>query len=153
VSDASPIENAKSAVIRILLVEDDDGEALLTQRVLSGWRFGAFTFQRAKDLSTALQAVAQGGFDLVLLDLGLPDSQGGLDTCVRMRAAAAPVPFIVLSGSDDEEQAIATIQQGAQDYVIKGTFDGAMLARAIRYAIERSRAQQSRQRSEKGTDS
>jgi PAS domain S-box-containing protein len=127
--------------IEILLVEDDDGCALLLQTILTRWRYGGFNIRRAGTLSEAIQAVAQGGFDLVLLDLGLPDSWG-LDTFVRMHAAATRVPIIVLSGLDDVELATATVQQGAQDFVVKGQEDGASLVRTIRYAIERFRAQQ-----------
>ncbi|MEI6217692.1 MAG: ATP-binding protein [bacterium] len=141
-SDTPTIEHEKSGAVRILLVEDDDGCAVFLQAVLSGWRYGAFRVQRAVNLSAALQEVARGGMDLVLLDLGLPDSCG-FDTFVRMNAAAsARVPIIVLSGLEDEMLATATVQQGAQDYIVKGQIDGASLARTIRYAIERFRAQQ-----------
>ena len=141
-SDTTTIEHEKSGAVRILLVEDDDGCALFLQAVLSGWRYGAFRVQRAVNLSAALQELARGGIDLVLLDLGLPDSRG-LDTFVRMNAAASGrVPIIVLSGLEDEVLATTTVQQGAQDYIVKGQIDGASLARTIRYAVERFRAQQ-----------
>jgi len=140
VSDAARNENAKPEVVRILLVEDDDGSARVLQTVLSYWRYGVFEIRRVGSLSAALQEAARGGMDLVLLDLGLPDSLG-LETFVRMRAASALVPIIVLTGLEDEELANATLQQGAQDYIIKGQADGASLARSIRYAIERCRVQ------------
>lgn len=131
----------QSDTIRVLLVEDDDGVALLLQKMLSGWRYGAFNNRRAGNLAAALRDVAQGEIDLVLLDLGLPDSRG-LDTFLRMRAALALTPIIVLTGTDDEELATRTLQQGAQDYIVKGQVDGMSLARAIRYAVERCRVQQ-----------
>jgi PAS domain S-box-containing protein len=126
---------------RILLVEDNAGDALLLQEVLSGARCGSFHFRRSDCLAAALREVDRGEIDLVLLDLGLPDGQG-LDTFVRMHAAAERLPIIVLSGQDDEVLANAAVQKGAQDYIVKGQVDGASLARAIRYALERCRVQQ-----------
>lgn len=139
--DIPTVEEAKSETIGILLVEDDDAVALLLQKMLSSWRYGAFNIRRAASLAAALREVAQGVTDVLLLDLGLPDSRG-LDTFVRMSAAAARTPIIVLSGLDDEELAITAVRLGAQDYIVKGHVDVASLARAIRYAIERCRAQQ-----------
>jgi len=142
-NDTDTIESATSATVKILLVEDNDCDALLLQKMLSGGKYGSFHFRRANCLSAALRELANdGGIDLILLDLGLPDSQG-LATFAHIRAAAVRAPIIVLSGLDDEELAITTVQQGAQDYIVKGPVDeGAVLARAIRYAIERCRAQQ-----------
>jgi PAS domain S-box-containing protein len=142
VKDIPTAEKAKSETIRILLVEDDDGSALVLKNILERSRHRAFTVRRAGSLSAAIQEVTQGGIDLVLLDLGLPDAWG-LDTFVRMHSAAAHVPIIVLTSMDDEELAATTVQQGAQDYIVKAQVDGVSLARAIRYAIERSHAQQS----------
>jgi PAS domain S-box-containing protein len=136
-----PTATAQSEPIRILLVEDDNGCAVLVQAILTRVRYGAYKFRRAENLAAALQVVAQGEIDIILLDLGLPDSQG-LDTFVRMHAAAAAVPIVVLSGLDDESLATTAVSQGAQDYIVKGSPDGAVLARAIRYALERCRAQQ-----------
>jgi PAS domain S-box-containing protein len=140
VSDLPTIDTGQAETIKILLVEDDDGCALLLKTVLTRWRYGAFNIQRADTLSAAVLMVAAGGVDIILLDLGLPDSQG-LDTFVRMRAAAAQVPIIILSGADDETLAITMVQQGAQDYIVKGQVDNELLVRAIRYAIERWRTQ------------
>ena len=140
-SDAPANGNAKSKAIRILLVEDDDGCARLLEIVLSHWQYDAFQVRRAENLSTAIRTVTQEETDLALLDLGLPDSQG-IDTFVRMHAAAPAVPIIVLTGTDDEELATRTIQQGAQDYIVKGLKDNSSLVRTIRYAMERCRAQQ-----------
>lgn len=131
--------DTKPVTFRILLVEDDDVSALLLQTILSTSAPNMFLCRRADRLSAAIQEVANGGIDLVLLDLGLPDS-GGMDTFLRMRDAAAGVPIIVLTGLNDEALATATVQQGAQDYLIKGQTDKVSLVRAIHYAIERSRA-------------
>jgi PAS domain S-box-containing protein len=141
VSDAPTTANPTPGIVRILLVEDDEGSARLLEIMLARWRYGAFDTRRAGSLSAAFREVAQGGIDIVLLDLGLPDSQG-FDTFIRMRAAATHVPIVILSGLDDEALATESVQKGAQDYIVKGQADGPSLARAIRYAIERFRAQQ-----------
>jgi PAS domain S-box-containing protein len=141
-NDPPLIESAKPKTVGILLVEDNDCDALLLQTMLSGGRYGSFHFRRVDRLSAALRELAQdGGIDLILLDLGLPDSQG-LETFTHIRESAAQVPIIVLSGLDDEALAITTVQQGAQDYIVKGQADSASLGRAVRYAIERFLAQQ-----------
>lgn len=133
--------NTQDSPIEVLLVEDDDGCALLLQKQLAFYRYGSYHFRRANRLSAALREVAQGGIDLVILDLGLPDSQG-LETLVGLRVGATDVPIIVMTGMEDEELALQTVQHGAQDYIVKGQMNGASLARAIRYAVERVRAQQ-----------
>jgi PAS domain S-box-containing protein len=135
------IRNSQADPVRILLVEDDDVAALLLQKTLEHSLHCVFELSRADCLCAALREVAEGGVDLILLDLGLPDSNG-LDTFVRMHSGATRVPIIVLSGLDDETLATLAVQQGAQDYIFKGQQDGDILARAIRYAIERSRIQQ-----------
>jgi diguanylate cyclase (GGDEF)-like protein len=90
---------------------------------------------------TGLERLAAGGIDVVLLDLGLPDSVG-LDTFTTVNTQAPQVPILVLTGLDDEALAVQVVQQGAQDYLVKGQADGDSLARAIRYAIERKRAEE-----------
>jgi DNA-binding response OmpR family regulator len=87
VNDTPLSTAAKSETVRILLVEDDDGSALLIQTSLARWRYGVFEIRRVGDLASAVRAVAQGGIDLVLLDLGLPDSQGldPMSACMRGR--------------------------------------------------------------------
>jgi len=142
--DASGMPIAASSpldTIRILLVEDDDGCALLMNTILTRWRFDGFTIRRAVSLEAAVNEVSKGGLDVILLDLGLPDSYG-FTTFQRMRTAAAGLPIIVLSGLDDESLAIKAISQGAQDYIVKGGTDGSALARMIRFGVERCRAQQ-----------
>jgi len=96
-SAAGAIENAKSEIVRILLVEDDDACARLLEIMLTHYPCGAFTIRRATNLSAALQEAGRGETDLVLLDLGLPDSQG-LDTFLKARARIALIAAPLAAG-------------------------------------------------------
>jgi DNA-binding response OmpR family regulator len=125
----------------VLLIEDNPGDARLIREMLAEVKTVAFDLEWADRLSTGLERLAEGGIDVVLLDLALPDSQG-LDTFARMHAQAQ-VPVIVLSCLDDEGLALEAVRQGAQDYLVKGQVDGNPLARAIRYAVERQRMEES----------
>jgi len=122
----------------VLLIEDDPYDAELTMSVLGEIRSFRCMAERAETLSGGLERLSRGGIDLVLLDLGLPDSLG-LATFELAYVQYPDIPIIILSGLADEEMAIKTVQEGAQDYLVKGNFDGNLLARAIRYAIERHR--------------
>jgi DNA-binding response OmpR family regulator len=82
--------------------------------------------------------LAAGGIDIILLDLGLPDSQG-LDTLRRVRDHAGEVPIVVLTMLDNEETGLNALKEGAQDYLVKGQMNGPLIARSLRYAIERGR--------------
>ena len=95
----------------------------------------------ARPLSSGLQKLAEGGADLVLLDLGLPDSQG-LDTYTKTQSQFPRVPIVVLSGLLDEAVAIKAVRAGAQDYLVKGQIEGNLLFRSVRYAIERKTAEE-----------
>ena len=125
---------------QILLVEDSEEYALLVRRLLSRPSLGPFAVERAVSLGEGLARLAAGAPDLVLLDLNLPDCRG-LETFDRVHGAAPSVPIVVLSGIDDEGVALEAVQRGAQDYLVKMRIDGPLLARAMRYAIERARAQ------------
>jgi len=122
--------------IKILLVEDNPGDARLIKETLSEAAAGQFEFACTERLDLALEHVAQHEFDVVLLDLTLPDSSG-LQTFERMHAQAPTIPTIVLTGLDVETLGIEAVQKGAQDYLIKGQVDTPLLARSVRYAIER----------------
>jgi signal transduction histidine kinase/DNA-binding response OmpR family regulator len=124
--------------MRVLLVEDNDDDALLIRESLSET---TLEIERAERLSTALAELTRGKFDAVLLDLSLPDAWG-LDTIRRLRHEAAAVPIVVLTGLNDEEIAMRAVEEGAQDYLFKGQTDGHLLARSLRYAIQRHRAEE-----------
>ncbi len=131
--------------IRILLIEDNEGDARLIRRVLLNANETrsagpALSLEHADRLSSGLTRLAQESFDVVLLDLSLPDSQG-LDTVVRAHAQAATVPIVVLTGLDDEELAMQAMRSGAQDYLLKDQLNGQLFSRAIRYAIERKQTE------------
>jgi len=125
-----------SAPTRILLVEDSRSDARLLEATLQDAGIHRFRLTHVERLDEALAALGDGGFDVVLLDLHLPDSQG-LDTLAQLKREQPGVPVVVLTGLDDEELAVRAVQAGAQDYLPKGVVDGALLARLIRHAVER----------------
>jgi serine phosphatase RsbU (regulator of sigma subunit) len=121
----------------VLLVEDDDGDALLVEELMldAGEPF------RLRRVSTIAEATrAAEGARCALVDLGLPDAQG-LDAVARLRAAAPDLAVVVLTGLADRGRGIEAVAAGAQDYLVKGEVDGPTLARAVRYAVERRRAE------------
>jgi signal transduction histidine kinase len=138
--------------IRALLVEDNAGDARLIREMLieAGAR-EVVTLQHADRLSTGLDALDARKIDVILLDLSLPDSSG-LATFESAHAAAPNVPIVVLSGLDDEELAVRAVQEGAQDYLVKGRVDGGTILRSLRYAIERQRLEAARQDLERQRD-
>jgi serine phosphatase RsbU (regulator of sigma subunit) len=133
---------AAGEVITVLLVEDDDGDALIVDDLLSEALAGA-QITRSRTFADALEELSSR-IDCVLLDLKLPDAEG-LDTVVRLREQAPDTPLIVLTGLHDEAAGVAAVDAGAQDYLVKGEVDGAQLARAIRYAIVRRQAADAQQ--------
>lgn len=131
---------AEPARVRVLVVDDNDGDADLVADYLLGIASVRFEIERAKRLQEAINAIASSAPDIVLLDLGLPDSQGTAGVA-RLREAAASIPLVVFTGQDDPDVATAVIKAGAQDFLVKGLFDDDALVRTLRYAIERHRAQ------------
>ncbi|MGE5506398.1 MAG: response regulator [Actinomycetota bacterium] len=122
--------------IRVLLLEDDPADARLVVHLLRRVRGAAFQVSTVSRLAQALDAIAAGSVDVVLADLNVPDSTGM--ATVRTLAQAAPaLPLVVLTGNDDDDLALDALKHGAQDYLVKSRGDGPMLARVIRYAIER----------------
>ena len=136
---------AASAPIRILLVEDDDGDALLVEELLnvSG---AQVEIVRAQTLAGARREKLDQ-IDCVLLDLDLPDAHG-LAALHRLKSDRADLSVLVLTGFDNERRGIEAVAAGAQDYLVKGQIDGQGLARAVRYAVERRRAEEARQQLE-----
>ncbi|HEY8555144.1 MAG TPA: diguanylate cyclase [Burkholderiales bacterium] len=122
--------------ITVLVVEDSPTDALLLREALRDERSLKIQTAHAETLSEALRCLQERRFDLILLDLGLPDSQG-LETFARMHDHAPQVPIIVLTGLDDDELAIQAVKEGAQDFLTKGRVDRYWLVRNIRYALER----------------
>jgi len=127
--------------LNVLLIEDNPGDARLMREYLSDPAGVSFILEHRSTLASGLERLAQGGIDLVLLDLSLPDSPMP-ETFQRTQAAAPQVPIIVMSGLDDEKFAIQTVQEGAQDYLVKSYVDTRLLVHAMRYAIERKRAEE-----------
>ena len=123
---------------KILIVEDSKDQALVIWGILKASKKAVFSVETATTLTAALERLAKGGIDLVLLDLTLPDSIG-LDTYSRVHAHAPNVPVIVMTGSDDDELAKNALSRGAQDYLVKGSFDNDLLERSILYALERNK--------------
>jgi diguanylate cyclase (GGDEF)-like protein len=126
------------AAINVLLVEDNPGDARLLRESLADVDASGFQVRHVSRLDEGLVRLAEGAVDVVLLDLSLPDSRG-LDTVRRVHALAPDTPIVVLTGTNDESQAVRAVQEGAQDYLVKGLVDGNLLARSMRYAIERHR--------------
>ena len=126
--------------INVLLIEDNQDDAELLQRKLAKSVNGHFTVTPAKCLKDGLEKLSGNSHDLILSDLGLPDSHG-LDTVTQVLQMAPDIPLVVLSGYDDEDVAIKAVQLGAQDYMVKGQMDGAQMERSLFYAVERFRLQ------------
>jgi two-component system, sensor histidine kinase and response regulator len=127
-----------SASSKVLLIEDNPGDADLIREYLRDVRVSRIELEHAGTLADGLQRLAHEPFDAVLVDLGLPDSCG-LDTFRRVRSQASDAAIIVASGVGDESLALEAVQEGAQDYLVKGEIDSGNLERALRYAIERKR--------------
>ena len=126
---------------KVLLVEDNPGDARLIRESLAETKDDPFDLETADRLASGLRRLSAGGIDAVLLDLALPDSKGR-DTFVKAKAQAPAVPIIILTGLGDEVLALKMVQEGAQDYLAKIDLNGSVLSRAIRYAIERRRTEQ-----------
>jgi PAS domain S-box-containing protein len=136
-------------VLNILLVEDNPGDIRLLQEILREVRTTHCQITPVMTLAEAIEQLSpptphtphtSRSFDIILLDLSLPDSQG-IASFRGLRDRSRNIPIVVLTGSDDQDLAILAMQQGAQDYLIKGQVDSNLLMRSIRYAIERERTE------------
>ena len=125
-------------VINALLIEDDQADAFLIQEMLLDSDDNNVVVQHVSRLDEGVRLAGEGEFDIILSDLGLPDSQG-LDTVSKLVVAASHIPIVVLTGLANPEIGLEAVNAGAQDYLVKGQTSGEMLVRSIRYAIERKR--------------
>ena len=129
----------KGKPTRILVVEDNPGDVRAVEETLTAQNMVRFVVVPAATLGEALIRLSGDHFDAILLDLSLPDARG-LDTLARMRRRAPSIPIVVMTGLSDEAMAIKAVNEGAQDYLVKGETDGFALARRLRFAIERGRS-------------
>lgn len=121
----------------LLLIEDRDADAELFKALLLRYeRLTDARILRCRTLASALQTLSDESIDCIILDLGLPDSQG-LSGLWAIRAVAPLIPMVVLSGFDNDQLAIAAVREGAQDYIVKDSIDAVRLGRTIIYAVER----------------
>ncbi len=127
--------------ISILLIEDNPGDRRLICEMLTEARSMTFDLKYADRLQAALEHLGENRVDVVLSDLGLPDSQG-LETLSKIYAQVPEIPIVVLTGLNDEMLGVQAVNKGAQDYLIKGQVDTNLLVRTIRYAIERKQAEE-----------
>ena len=134
-AETLPMNGTTSVDLKVLLVEDNPADARLVREMLKdAQRPVALT--HAPRLRDALEFLRTQGFNAILLDLNLPDSEG-MNTFLRARAEALHAPIVVLTGLADEEVAARAVREGAQDYLVKAEVDGPLLYRSIRYAVER----------------
>ncbi len=131
-------DDSASRAIQVLIVEANAEDALLLTSLLTEKQPGRFHIDQVGQLSSAVERLNQGGIDVVLLDLSLPDSYG-LDSFVRLQASFPSIPVVLMTGIEDETLALEAVKKGAQDYLVKGDMDARLLARAIPYAIERQK--------------
>ncbi|MFQ6066197.1 MAG: diguanylate cyclase domain-containing protein [bacterium] len=127
--------------IKVLLIEDNPGDARLIREMLTEAEMASFDVEWVDRLSTGLERLARGGINVLLVDLSLPDSRG-LETFTKVHIKAPTVPIIVLTGLDDEAVGVRAVREGVQDYLVKGKVDSHLLRRAIRYAIERKKTEE-----------
>jgi len=127
-----------NGLITILLIEDNILEADGIKEMLSKARQPEFSVQHVQNLADGLNLLQSRNFDVVLVDLGLPDSQG-LETALTVRKQIKQIPIIVLTVQDDEDAAIESLHMDIQDYLLKFELNGRMLTRSIRYAVHRKR--------------
>ncbi len=127
--------------IRLLLIEDNPDDATFIEEILKLQdTYAAVDIAIVSKLRDGLSCLARGNFDVVLLDLSLPDASS-TNSVTRVLSQSPQAPIIVLTGLDDRDTALDALKKGAQDYIIKDSISGDLLIRAIRYAVERRRAE------------
>jgi two-component system, cell cycle response regulator len=130
---------------KALLIDDNPEDARLVQEMLAEGGFARFDLEVSDRLAGGMRRLSEGDVDVVLVDLGLPDSQG-VNTIALLHAHAPDVPIVVLTGTSDEATGIQALSAGAQEYLLKDQASGVVLVRALRYAIERKRLDHALQR-------
>lgn len=131
--------------IHVLVVEDNSTDAFLLQEALQEASPFSFQVTQVARLDEGMERLHTEPFDVILLDLGLPDSQG-LETFRKLQTEVTSIPVVMLTGLDDDTLAKQALQEGAQDYLVKGQVTSPVLVRTIRYAIERKRAEETLRR-------
>lgn len=129
--------------LRLLLIEDDEADALLVERALE--RYPGFVLRHVTRLQAAIEVLNEATFDAALLDLSLPDSFG-LEGITRLQSKFPDLPVVVLTGLDDSKMPLEALERGAQDYLCKGSCSAENLIRAIRYSIQRQQIQSENRR-------
>jgi signal transduction histidine kinase/DNA-binding NarL/FixJ family response regulator len=130
---------AGTTTLRILLVEDNPGDVYIISNYLKATNIN-LVLTKASTLSESLLLCMDHSFDVILLDLGLPDSFG-LDTLRKMQVFRVIPPVVVMTGLDDEDIALASLREGAQDYLVKNLLNPEIILRSIKYSIERKKLQ------------
>lgn len=130
---------SEPVTIRVLIIEDNPGDVRLLKETLKSGEFYRYEFVHRENLKDGIEYLTKGQTDVVLLDLSLPDSQG-FDTFRRVNTTFTDVSVIVLTGVDDQELALRAMQEGAQDYLVKGEINEKLFTRSIRYSYERMQA-------------
>ena len=122
--------------VSVLLIEDHEGEARLNQRMLERSHTMEFRFTSRRTLAEAKDVFANSSFDVLLLDLNLPDSSG-IGTYEQMQALAPKLPIVIISAVSDERLAVECIRRGAQDYLVKASITSETMTRVVRHAMAR----------------
>ncbi|MBQ12658.1 MAG: hypothetical protein CMJ45_14050, partial [Planctomyces sp.] len=135
-------------LLTLLLVEDVPGDARLLRETLADGPSTNIELEWTDTLSSTLERLAEGGIDLILLDLGLPDSVG-LDTLSKVKESAPAIPVVVVTGDNNHAAGVKAVQSGAQDYLSKDELDSSVLERTVRYAIERKRLEEELRQAQK----
>lgn len=138
-------EQMEDKRVKVLLIEDNPGDARLIREMLKVNTKTQFELTHTERLNEGLERFSNNKFDVLLLDLGLPDCQG-LDTLKEVNLKKPDEPIVVLTGFADELVGIQAVHSGAQDYLIKGEVDSKLLIRSINYAIERKRAEEEKEK-------
>ena len=133
--------------IEILLFEDNPGDAGLIEEMLEESSDFPYELKNTETLKEGLDYLKERPFDVILSDLGLPDSDG-IDTFLEIHARNSQIPIIILTAVKDEKIGIDAVKKGAQDYLVKGEVDGRLLKRSIQYSIERKKAEKEIKESE-----